>query len=184
MVSEWLFKWRPRLTLPQALLLLIFHLPTCVIRAVKWESAQYLALGLAVLGIALTIQAFISTALRAEEILVWMPLTLVLDVGAMLQMVILIVEKHDERLLPIERRPAQPRNGWRVLWEAVRDAVRNLRARMAGNPNDRVDREGGYDALPNEPPRNPEMAEGDQFRLLRPARAQFAGDGNVHQNGK
>ncbi|KAF2034632.1 hypothetical protein EK21DRAFT_55852 [Setomelanomma holmii] len=82
-----------------ALLLLFFHLPTCVLRAVKWESAQYLALGLAILGVALTVQAFVSTAAAAAEVLVWMPLTLVLDVGAMLQMVILIIEKHDKRII-------------------------------------------------------------------------------------
>jgi len=94
------------------------------------------------LGIALTVQAFVSTALKAEEVLVWMPLTLVLDVGAMLQMVILILEKHDERLLPDELRPAQPRAGWRVLWEAVRDAVHRIKAKLAGNPNMNVARNG------------------------------------------
>jgi hypothetical protein len=90
-----------------ALFLLLFHLPACFIRAVRWESAQYLALALAVLGIALTLQAYQSTALKAEEILVWMPLTLVLDVGAMLQMVVLILEKH----------------GFWCLWWALRDAL-------------------------------------------------------------
>jgi hypothetical protein len=118
-----------------SLVLLLFHLPACVIRAVKWESAQYLALGLAVLGIALTVQAFVSTALRAEEVLVWMPLTLVLDVGAMLQMVMLILEKHDERLLPKELRPARPRRGSRVLWDAVGGSVGRLRGRMVGRPD-------------------------------------------------
>ncbi|KAF2478381.1 uncharacterized protein BDR25DRAFT_365611 [Lindgomyces ingoldianus] len=81
-----------------ALFLLLFHLPACIIRAVRWESAQYLALGLAVLGIALTAQSFQSTSLQAKNILVWMPLTLILDVGAMLQMVVLIIEKHGESL--------------------------------------------------------------------------------------
>lgn len=89
------------------LFLLLFHLPACIIRAVRWESAQYLALTLAILGIALTLQAFQSTGLRAEEILVWMPLTLILDVGAMMQMVVLILEKH----------------GIWCLWWALRDAL-------------------------------------------------------------
>lgn len=65
------------------LILLFFHLPACIIRAVRWESAQYLALGLALLGVALTIQAYVSTGLKPEEVLVWMPLPLVLDAGAM-----------------------------------------------------------------------------------------------------
>ncbi|KAF2134154.1 hypothetical protein P153DRAFT_381335 [Dothidotthia symphoricarpi CBS 119687] len=87
------------------LFLLLFHLPSCIIRAVRWESAQYLALGLAVLAIAFTVQAYQSTALKPSEVLVWMPLTLVLDAGAMLQMVVLIIEKHD--------------GGVRELWAAV-----------------------------------------------------------------
>lgn len=41
------------------------------------------ALGLALLGVALTIQAYVSTGLKPEEVLVWMPLPLVLDAGAM-----------------------------------------------------------------------------------------------------
>ncbi|PGH02715.1 hypothetical protein AJ80_08812 [Polytolypa hystricis UAMH7299] len=77
-----------------ALFLLLFHLPACIIRAVRWESAQYLALGLAVLGIALCIQTYYSTHMEAAEVLVWMPLTLSLDVGAMMQMVVLIIEAH------------------------------------------------------------------------------------------
>ncbi|KAJ9638249.1 hypothetical protein H2199_006936 [Coniosporium tulheliwenetii] len=72
-----------------ALFLLLFHLPACIIRAVRWESAQYLALGLAIVGITLCVQAYLSTGLKADEVLVWMPLALILDVGAMLQMVVL-----------------------------------------------------------------------------------------------
>jgi len=80
-----------------SLFLLLFHLPACVLRVVRWQSAQYLSLGLAALSIALCIQSYISTSLVAEEILVWMPLTLMLDVGAMLQMVVLLIEKnHDQ----------------------------------------------------------------------------------------
>lgn len=82
-----------------SLFLLLFHLPACIIRAVRWESAQYLALGLAVVGIALCIQAYFSTRLKADEVLVWMLLFLVLDVGAMLQMVVLIIERHGFRQL-------------------------------------------------------------------------------------
>lgn len=59
-----------------------------------------------------------------------MPLTLVLDVGAVLQMVVLIIEKHDETLLDVKIRPADPRRGLRVLWDTVRDAVRNLKVRI------------------------------------------------------
>lgn len=101
-----------------ALFLLLFHLPACIIRAVRWESAQYLALGLAVLGIALTIQSYEGTSLKAETVLVWMPLTLILDVGAMLQMVVLIIEKH----------------GFRNLVQAFSNAVLKLGRKRRSRP--------------------------------------------------
>ncbi|KAH7077246.1 hypothetical protein FB567DRAFT_146200 [Paraphoma chrysanthemicola] len=124
-----------------SLVLLLFHLPTCIIRAVRWESAQYMALGLAMLGITLTVQAYVSTALKAEEVLVWMPLTLVLDVGAMLQMVMLILEKHDERALKDEERPARPRRGVQVLWDAVKEWAVRIKGRMIGRREDGHGRE-------------------------------------------
>ncbi|KAH7391845.1 hypothetical protein BKA66DRAFT_579803 [Pyrenochaeta sp. MPI-SDFR-AT-0127] len=102
-------------------LLLLFHLPTCFIRVVRWESAQYLALGLAMLGVALTVQAYVSTALAAGEVLVWMPLTLILDAGAMIQMAILIIEKYH-----VEGKDGVRRGGLRVLWRAVRDTLQSL----------------------------------------------------------
>ncbi|KAH7013973.1 hypothetical protein EDB80DRAFT_569285 [Ilyonectria destructans] len=78
-----------------AVFLLLFHLPACIIRALRWESAQYLALSLALLSVAMCIQSYMSTRLAASKVLVWMPLTLMLDVGAMLQMVVLIVEMYE-----------------------------------------------------------------------------------------
>lgn len=81
------------------LFLLFFHLPACIIRALRWESAQYLALGLALFGVTICIQSYLSTRLDAGEVLVWMPLTLMLDVGAMMQIVVLIIEKYDLRRL-------------------------------------------------------------------------------------
>ncbi|EXL42743.1 hypothetical protein FOCG_15188 [Fusarium oxysporum f. sp. radicis-lycopersici 26381] len=82
-----------------ALFLLFFHLPACIIRALRWESAQYLALGLALFSVALCIQSYLSTGLDAGEVLVWMPLTLMLDIGAMMQIVVLIIEEHTLRRL-------------------------------------------------------------------------------------
>ena len=84
------------------LFLLLFHLPACIIRAVRWESAQYLALGLALFNIAVTIQAYVSTKLDPAKVLVWMPLTLMLDIGAMLQMVILILEMDDHSVVELK----------------------------------------------------------------------------------
>lgn len=87
---------------------------------------------LAALGIAVTTQAYISTQLKADEVLVWMPLTLVLDVGAMLQMVVLIIEKHDERHLPNGVQPQDPRRGTRVLRDALIEFLQLAWRRLAG----------------------------------------------------
>ncbi|KLU90991.1 hypothetical protein MAPG_09516 [Magnaporthiopsis poae ATCC 64411] len=94
-----------------AIFLLLFHLPACIIRALRWESGQYLALSLALLSVVLCIQSYTSTHLAPANILVWMPLTLMLDVGAMLQMVVLIIEKYDGR----------PGGGIRTLGGAIKN---------------------------------------------------------------
>jgi hypothetical protein len=72
---------------------LIIHLPTVIIRATRWERVQVLSLALATFAVAVTIQGFWSTKLKAEGVLVWMPLMMPLDAGAMLQLMVLIVEE-------------------------------------------------------------------------------------------
>ncbi|KAH8731421.1 hypothetical protein GQ44DRAFT_755559 [Phaeosphaeriaceae sp. PMI808] len=116
-----------------SLILLILHMPTSVIRAVKWESAQYLALGLAVLGIALTVQAYVSTAVAASEVLVWMPIALILDIGAMLQMVVLIIERHDMRWRRWRKNQEgeAPLRGWKALWSALKNFWHDMKALIA-----------------------------------------------------
>jgi hypothetical protein len=91
------------------------------------------AMGLAILGIALTVQAFVSTNREAEEVLVWMPLTLILDVGAMLQMVILIIETHDENWQTWNKDHVgvEPPRGWVVLWGAVKKFIEEVKAFLA-----------------------------------------------------
>ncbi|KAM7211252.1 hypothetical protein V8F06_013370 [Rhypophila decipiens] len=78
------------------LFLLPFHLPASVLRALRWESAQYFALALALFSAVLCVQSYTSTGLAANQVLVWMPLTLIQDVGAMMQMVILIIERDEK----------------------------------------------------------------------------------------
>jgi hypothetical protein len=87
--------------------------------------AQRQALGLAIFNIALTVQAYISTQLRAEEVLVWMPLTVLLDVGATLQMVVLIIEMH--------RHGDTRQRGLRVLCAALGQGFTDLRTSIARN---------------------------------------------------
>ncbi|EON61612.1 hypothetical protein W97_00827 [Coniosporium apollinis CBS 100218] len=77
---------------PYIILWLAIHCPLIIIRVVRWEKVQVLALVLAGVSVAFCIQAYSSTGRRPDEVLVWMPLTLLLDVGATLQVFWLIVE--------------------------------------------------------------------------------------------
>jgi hypothetical protein len=71
---------------------ILIHLPVAVIRVARWERVQILSLALAAFTIVLTVQSYTSTGLAPDKILVWMPLTLPLDAGSMLQLFALIVE--------------------------------------------------------------------------------------------
>lgn len=75
------------------LILLLVHLPVAIIRVKKWERVQMLSLFLAVTAVALKTQQFASTGLAPDKILVWMPVAMALDFGAMLQIHVLIVEE-------------------------------------------------------------------------------------------
>lgn len=77
---------------PYALAWLLIHVPLVLIRVARWEKVQMLSLFLAAVSIASFTQAYSSTQRRPEEILVWSPLTIVLDVGAVLQLFFLVVE--------------------------------------------------------------------------------------------
>jgi hypothetical protein len=66
------------------------HLPVIIVRVASWEDVQTLSIVLAIFNIALVSQAYLATKLAAEHILVWTPMTLVLDAGAMLQLLVLV----------------------------------------------------------------------------------------------
>lgn len=76
-----------------AVVLLIVHLPTVIIRATRWEKVQVISLALAAFAVATVVQSYASTKLKPEGVLVWMPLMLPLDAGAMMQLMVLIVEE-------------------------------------------------------------------------------------------
>jgi hypothetical protein len=71
---------------------LLVHLPIVLIRVARWDRVQILSLALATLTIGVTLQSYKSTSLSPDKVLVWMPLTLTLDAGSMLQLAVLIVE--------------------------------------------------------------------------------------------
>ena len=79
-----------------SLLLLTVHLPVVIIRAMKWEGTQWWSLTLAAFSIGLTTFAYVSTHMAPEEVFVWTPIALIVDVGAMMQIFILIVEGDGE----------------------------------------------------------------------------------------
>lgn len=81
------------------IIILVVHVPTVCIRATRWEKAQILNLWLAAFNIALTLQGYGSTKLQPEGVLVWMPLMLPIDAGALLMMIVLIVEEYKFRPL-------------------------------------------------------------------------------------
>lgn len=79
-------------------ILLTIHLPLVVLRVVRWESVQILSLGMAAFVITLTCVAYGSTKLDPKYILIWPPIGLAIDVGAMSQVFVLVLEKPEDRM--------------------------------------------------------------------------------------
>jgi hypothetical protein len=74
------------------IIIICIHLPVVLVRVAKWDKVQTVSLALAGFQIAITLQGYHSTGLAPDKVLVWMPLTLPLDAGAMLQLAVLIVD--------------------------------------------------------------------------------------------
>jgi hypothetical protein len=73
---------------------IVIHLPVIIVRVAHWEDVQTLSIVLAAFNIGLVSQAFAATKLAGEHVLVWSPMTLVLDAGAMLQLLLLVRTEH------------------------------------------------------------------------------------------
>ncbi|KAF2416698.1 hypothetical protein EJ08DRAFT_703570 [Tothia fuscella] len=71
----------------------LIHGPVLWERIYHWEKVQVIALCLAGYIMVTTIMGYWSTSFDPRQVLVWMPLTVVLDCGAMLQLYFLISEK-------------------------------------------------------------------------------------------
>ena len=91
---------------------IMVHIPVIAYRVAKWEDVQTVSIVLAAFNVAIACQAYAATHLTAEDVLVWSPMTLVLDGGAMLQQVVLVMEEHPDwwNELSIKLR-ARPANG-------------------------------------------------------------------------
>ena len=95
---------------PYALAWLLVHLPVTVLRVSHWQRVQTLSIALAVFSVYFTLQAYM-THLEPHQVLVWTPLPIILDVGAMMQLAFLIIRE----------------NGVLLLWCAVKDSIRRVR---------------------------------------------------------
>jgi hypothetical protein len=71
---------------------IIIHSPAVLVRMARWERVQMFSLAIATVNIIIYVQAYVSTRLTAVQVLVWTPLTLILDAGSLLQILVLIVE--------------------------------------------------------------------------------------------
>nr|XP_036583731.1 uncharacterized protein CTRU02_06370 [Colletotrichum truncatum]KAF6792874.1 hypothetical protein CTRU02_06370 [Colletotrichum truncatum] len=91
---------------PYTMAWILIHLPVTVLRVTRWEKVQTLSIILAFFSVYFTIQAY-TTHLVPDQIMVWMPLAIVLDIGAMMQLVFLVVEE----------------NGVALLWSALRESI-------------------------------------------------------------
>ena len=95
---------------PYSLAWLLVHLPVTVLRISHWQRVQTLSVVLAVFSVYFTLQAY-TTHLEPHQVLVWTPLPIILDVGAMMQLAFLIARE----------------NGVLLLWCAVKDSIRRIR---------------------------------------------------------
>lgn len=86
MIGGALFPWA------YTILFLITHIPVVFIRVVRFDHVQWFCIGSALLGVYLAIQGYVSTDFAASKILLWSPILLVIDAGAMLQVFFLVIE--------------------------------------------------------------------------------------------
>ncbi|KAH7231047.1 hypothetical protein BKA59DRAFT_488761 [Fusarium tricinctum] len=83
---------------PYTLAWFFIHFPITLIRVHRWERVQALSIILAIITIWFQLQAY-TNSIHPESVLVWMPIFVVLDIGAMMQLAFLIVEDNGFRPL-------------------------------------------------------------------------------------
>ena len=71
---------------------IIVHVPTVIIRVVRWELVQSWCLIFTFFTVVVYIQAYVSTQFDPAKILVWTPVILIIDAGSMLQVFFLVIE--------------------------------------------------------------------------------------------
>ncbi len=76
------------------LIILVVHIPPFIVRVVHWETVQIWCLAATFLTVLVYAQAYASTRLSAEQVLVWTPLLLPIDAASMVQIFFLISEDY------------------------------------------------------------------------------------------
>ena len=91
------------------IIIIVLHLPVVVVRVVRWELVQSWCIATAFFTVVLYVQSYVSTGFDPAQILVWTPLLLVIDAGAMAQIFFLIVEAKKRRAADEQRAAGEQR---------------------------------------------------------------------------
>lgn len=74
-----------------SLVLVLLHFPLVLVRVLKWDAGQMWSIAMAIFSLSLTSLAYQSTAFDPNQIYIWLPITLVIDVGAVMQVILLLI---------------------------------------------------------------------------------------------
>ncbi|KAH7393749.1 hypothetical protein BKA64DRAFT_95908 [Cadophora sp. MPI-SDFR-AT-0126] len=102
-------------------LAIVLELPVVIVRIARWEKTQLICLFISTLGAYIITQAYISTHLSPDKVLVWTPISLVLPAGAMIHQLVLLVEMRGSQIpllrgIIVERTEPSDRGFLNPLW--------------------------------------------------------------------
>ena len=83
-------------------LFLALHLPLVLVRVLKWNVGQWWSLVMAAFSLSIVSLTYASTQWDPNQIYAWQPITLIGDLGAVVQVLVLVIEQSAE--------DSQPRN--------------------------------------------------------------------------
>ncbi|KAH8748381.1 hypothetical protein BGZ57DRAFT_835419 [Hyaloscypha finlandica] len=100
---------------------IVFQLPVVIVRIARWDKTQLICLFISLLEAGIITQAYVSTHLTPNKVLVWSPISLVLPAGAMIQQLVLLVEMHGSQIpllrgIIVERTKPSDCGFWNPHW--------------------------------------------------------------------
>jgi hypothetical protein len=92
-----------------------------IVRIARWDKTQLICLFISLLEAGIITQAYVSTHLTPNKVLVWSPISLVLPAGAMIQQLVLLVEMHGSQIpllqgIVVERTKPSDCGFWNPHW--------------------------------------------------------------------